>query len=114
MLIEDVFRQLLRDELSAAFEPLSRRISELEHMLEGKAGKWLTIRQCAAHAGVCERTVRSWIQQGLPASHRGRAVRIRAEDLESWMREADAAKAKVPQEAVDAKVLEIVSRIKRR
>lgn len=55
-------------------------------------GRLYTIREVAAAAGVCERTVRRWIKAGLlPARRLGgssRIIRIHERDLRAFLEEA--------------------------
>lgn len=46
---------------------------------------WLTRKQAAAHAGVSETTIDAWRQAGLPSPKIGRVVRIRQDDLDTFM-----------------------------
>ena len=46
---------------------------------------WLRPGEIAVYAGVCGRTVRSWIKQGLPHSRVRGVVLVRREALDAWL-----------------------------
>lgn len=47
---------------------------------------WLSLEEAAEHAGVTTRLIRKWIkQEGLKATKIGRTIRIREEDLDSFL-----------------------------
>jgi excisionase family DNA binding protein len=49
-------------------------------------GKLFTIKQIAEYVGVCQRTVRRWIDKGLLAAHRfNGVVRVSETDFKSFL-----------------------------
>ena len=46
---------------------------------------WLRIKQAAEYCGVSERTVRSWLKEGLRFSRIKGIILIRIESLDSWL-----------------------------
>jgi excisionase family DNA binding protein len=51
--------------------------------------EYLTIKEAAERVKVHRNTILAWIQQGMPCLKRGRVVRIRVEDLDSFLRKSE-------------------------
>lgn len=92
MTFEEMLRHILREEIRAA---LRDQFAE-EPLGVTLASGWLTIAQAAAHASVHSATIRAWIKGGeLPASKRGRVVRVKRDDLDALLSRAPASPAAV-------------------
>jgi excisionase family DNA binding protein len=77
-------RALIREEVAAA----------VQQALEPQRQKWIDVAAAADHAGVCTKTIRRWIAQGLVANHLGRDYRMRLQDLDAWLEKHRAAPLK--------------------
>jgi excisionase family DNA binding protein len=44
-----------------------------------------TIQDYALYRGVCKRTVRNWMHQGMPVFRMGRIVRVRWAEADAWL-----------------------------
>jgi len=63
--------------VKAAVEPLAKKIDRLELMLTEKPKDWLTIKEAASQAAVCEATIRRRIKQGaIESKGAGRGLRV--------------------------------------
>lgn len=103
VLIEDVVRRVLREELASA-----NKRDDLVGDHEGSA--YVTIREASRLVAVSENTLRSWLRRGLQEHRVGRVVRIRRADLDSFLRTRGADAAPDPEDHA----AEILSRRERR
>jgi excisionase family DNA binding protein len=64
------------------------RDEELKRMI-AFADPWLSVRQAAVHAGVCEKTIRrAYLSRQVQYTRVGRAVRFRRAWIDEWMLKA--------------------------
>ena len=65
------------------------RDDELKKRMAAFDDDWLSVRQAARHAGVCEKTIRrSYLSRQLQYTRVGRVVRFRRTWIDEWMLKA--------------------------
>ena len=66
------------------------RDDELKKWMVAIDDPWLSVRQAAMHAGVCEKTIRrSYLSRQIRYTRVGRAVRFRRTWIDEWMLRAE-------------------------
>jgi len=93
-LLEDTFRGWIRDAIQSELRDLPDQLQELVSKSKSTdLPTFLTADEVAELAKVRPQTVRSWVSSGaLPAHYAGRKLRIRLDELETFMqREKDEA-----------------------
>lgn len=73
-------KEYVRTAVEEACEPLRNELDTLRLSREV-----MSHREWAAHLGHSAKTVRRWIDQGLPASKVGRSLWIRRADMDTWL-----------------------------
>jgi excisionase family DNA binding protein len=65
---------------------VTRAIREALFQVQGPlpAGEFITTAQAAEAAGVTSKTIRTWVEAGLPAKKRGRRITISRNALRAW------------------------------
>ena len=65
------------------------RDDEINKRMAGFDDPWLSVRQAANHAGVCEKTIRrAYLFRQVQYTRVGRAVRFRRAWIDEWMLKA--------------------------
>jgi excisionase family DNA binding protein len=65
------------------------RDDELKKRMAAIDDPWLSVRQAAIHAGVCEKTIRrAYLSRQVQYTRVGRAVRFRRGWIDEWMLKA--------------------------
>lgn len=73
-------RQIVRVAVEEATGPLREELDRLR-----LSRQVMNHREWADVVGVSEKTVRRWIEEGLPASKRARVWWIKREDIDQWL-----------------------------
>jgi excisionase family DNA binding protein len=62
---------------------------ETKKRMAAVADPWMSVRQAATHAGVCEKTIRrAYLSRQVQYTRVGRAVRFRRAWIDEWMLKA--------------------------
>jgi excisionase family DNA binding protein len=94
--IRETVRLVLREELRGALDALRPR----------GASEYLTVAQAAEVAAVAPDTIRRWVAEArLPRHNAGRELRVRRDDLESFMATAPCCGGDLTPEAAVARLL---------
>lgn len=84
--IRSIVRDVVREEIRAAFDERARLTTRNANASAGEGG-YLSITRAAALADVAAGTLRRWIKEGrIPVRRAGRVYRIARTDLDSFLR----------------------------